>query len=106
MPEQKLLTIPDFVDTDLYRPLPRDNASAKQHGLIKDFIVMYGGNVGIAKNIRILGENEELRIQMGINGRNFIKEQFNWNQYSKEYENIIDTLLKNAYLDRAKTQKK
>jgi glycosyltransferase involved in cell wall biosynthesis len=50
VPDQKLLTIPDFVDTDLYRPLPRDNEFAKKHGLLEDFIVLYGGNVGIVQD--------------------------------------------------------
>jgi colanic acid biosynthesis glycosyl transferase WcaI len=50
VPDQKLVTIPDFVDTDLYRPLPRDNPFAKKHGLLEDFIVLYGGNVGIVQD--------------------------------------------------------
>jgi colanic acid biosynthesis glycosyl transferase WcaI len=50
VPDQKLLTIPDFVDTDLYRPLPRDNPFARKHGLLEDFIVLYGGNVGIVQD--------------------------------------------------------
>ena len=50
VPDQKLLTIPDFVDTDLYRPLPRDNPFAKKHGLLEDFVVLYGGNVGIVQD--------------------------------------------------------
>ena len=50
VPDQKLLTIPDFVDTDLYRPLPRDNPFAKKHELLEDFIVLYGGNIGIVQD--------------------------------------------------------
>ena len=50
VPDQKLLTIPDFVDTVLYRPLPRDNPFAKKYGLLEDFIVLYGGNVGIVQD--------------------------------------------------------
>jgi len=50
VPDQKLLTIPDFVDKDFYRPLPRDNPFAKKHGLLEDFIVLYGGNVGIVQD--------------------------------------------------------
>lgn len=49
VPDQKLLTIPDFVDTELYRLLPRNNPFAKTHGLLEDFIVLYGGNVGIVQ---------------------------------------------------------
>jgi colanic acid biosynthesis glycosyl transferase WcaI len=50
VPDQKLLTIPDFVDIYMYRPLPRDNPFAKKHGLLEDFIVLYGGNVGIVQD--------------------------------------------------------
>lgn len=42
----KLRTIPNSVDTDLFRPLPRDNAFAREHGLLDDFVVLYGGNIG------------------------------------------------------------
>jgi glycosyltransferase involved in cell wall biosynthesis len=42
----KLRTIPNSVDTDLFHPLPRGNAFAREHGLIDDFIVLYGGNIG------------------------------------------------------------
>lgn len=50
VPDRKLLTIPDFVDTELYKPLPRDNPFAKKHGLLDDFIVLYGGNVGLVQD--------------------------------------------------------
>jgi len=46
VPEAKLCTIPDFVDTDLYRALPRLGPFAETHGLGKDFVVLYGGNIG------------------------------------------------------------
>ena len=46
MSEAKLHVIPDFVDTDLYRPLPRDNEFAVANGLVDPFVVLYGGNIG------------------------------------------------------------
>jgi colanic acid biosynthesis glycosyl transferase WcaI len=42
----KLRTIPNSVDTALFCPYPRDNAFAREHGLIDDFVVLYGGNIG------------------------------------------------------------
>ncbi len=45
----KVLTIPNFVDVDLYRPMPRDNPFARQHGLVGRFVVMYAGNIGLAQ---------------------------------------------------------
>ena len=50
VPEHKICIIPNFVDTNLYLPLPRDNPFAKKHGLLEDFIVLYGGNVGIVQD--------------------------------------------------------
>ena len=50
VPDQKLLTIRDFVDTNLYRPLSRINQFAISHGLLDDFIVLYAGNVGLVQD--------------------------------------------------------
>lgn len=46
VPDHKLRTIPDCVDLDLYRPMPRQNTFATEHGLLDDFVVLYGGNIG------------------------------------------------------------
>jgi colanic acid biosynthesis glycosyl transferase WcaI len=50
VPDQKLWMIPDFVDTELYRPLPRANPFAETHGLLNDFVVLYGGNIGLVQD--------------------------------------------------------
>ena len=47
----KLEIIPNFVDTELYRPLPRDNAFARAHDLDRDFVVLYGGNMGLSQDL-------------------------------------------------------
>ena len=46
----KVITIPNFVDTELYRPMPRDNAFAREHGLVGKFVIMYAGNIGLAQD--------------------------------------------------------
>jgi colanic acid biosynthesis glycosyl transferase WcaI len=43
----KFRTIPDCVDTELYRPLPRKNPFAEKYGLLNDFVLLYGGNIGL-----------------------------------------------------------
>ncbi len=48
--KNKVLTIPNFVDIDLYRPMPRDNPFARQHTLTDRFVVMYAGNIGLAQH--------------------------------------------------------
>ncbi|MFN0158898.1 MAG: glycosyltransferase family 4 protein [Bacteroidota bacterium] len=47
---RKLVVIPNFVDTQLYRPLPRSNAFAEQHDLVRTFNVLYGGNIGLSQD--------------------------------------------------------
>jgi putative colanic acid biosynthesis glycosyltransferase WcaI len=46
VPDSKLRTIPDCVDLDVYRPLPRRNAFAAEHRLLDEFVILYGGNIG------------------------------------------------------------
>ena len=46
VPDHKLRTIPDCVDVQMYRPMPRQNPFAAEHGLLEDFVVLYGGNIG------------------------------------------------------------
>jgi glycosyltransferase involved in cell wall biosynthesis len=46
----RITTIPNFVDTDFYRPLPRDNAFSRAHGLLDKFVISYAGNIGIAQD--------------------------------------------------------
>jgi len=62
VPETKLTTIPDFVDTDLYRPLPRDNDFSRTHGLSDKFVVLYAGNIGLVQDWpSVLFAAEQLR---------------------------------------------
>jgi colanic acid biosynthesis glycosyl transferase WcaI len=46
----RVITIPNFVDTSFYRPLPRDNSFSRAHGLLDKFVVSYAGNIGIAQD--------------------------------------------------------
>jgi colanic acid biosynthesis glycosyl transferase WcaI len=50
VPDEKLIVIPNFVDTELYRPLPRHNDFSRRHGLDREFVVLYGGNVGLSQD--------------------------------------------------------
>jgi glycosyltransferase involved in cell wall biosynthesis len=49
---EKLCTIPDCVDTERFRPLPRRNAFSEVHGLVDGFVVLYGGNIGLLQDWR------------------------------------------------------
>jgi len=50
VPAGKVAVIPNFVDTELYRPMARNNAFSKEHGLDDSFVVLYGGNVGLSQD--------------------------------------------------------
>jgi colanic acid biosynthesis glycosyl transferase WcaI len=50
VPDRKLRVISDCVDTDLYRPMSRQNDFAHEHGLMDRFVVLYGGNVGLVQD--------------------------------------------------------
>ena len=45
--------IPNWVDTTRITPQPRDNAWAREHGLVGQFVVMHSGNVGHAQDLDI-----------------------------------------------------
>ena len=50
----KVSIIPNFVDTDFIRPLPRDNSFARIHGLVDKFVVAHAGNMGLAYDFETL----------------------------------------------------
>lgn len=51
VPKNKILrSIPNFVNTDLYKPLSRKNAFATTHMLDDKFVVSYVGNLGNAQD--------------------------------------------------------
>ncbi len=49
VPARKIVVIPNFVDTTLYRPRQRQNDFAVSHGL-KDFVALYAGNIGATQD--------------------------------------------------------
>jgi len=49
VPADKIHVIPNWADEDLYRPVPRDQVLATEHGLAGRFNVIYGGNIGFAQ---------------------------------------------------------
>jgi colanic acid biosynthesis glycosyl transferase WcaI len=46
VPAAKVSVIPNFVDADFIRPLPRDNAWSREQGLSGRFVVSYAGSIG------------------------------------------------------------
>ena len=46
VPGGKVSIIPNFVDTDFIRPLPKANAFSEKHGLADKFVITHAGNLG------------------------------------------------------------
>ncbi len=51
VPDKKMVRGYDWVDTELVRPLPRDNAFSREHNLTEKFVVMYAGNLGLSQGL-------------------------------------------------------
>jgi colanic acid biosynthesis glycosyl transferase WcaI len=54
VPEQKAVLLPNFADTETFRPLPRDNRFSREHGLLDKFVVSYAGNMGKPQHLDVL----------------------------------------------------
>jgi len=68
---EKIAVLPNWVDTDLVRPLSKDNPVSRRYGLQDVFTVMYSGTISISsyetlvwilEAARLLGEGSGLRI--------------------------------------------
>ena len=60
VPDSKLSLIYDWIDIDLFKPLPRDNSFAVEHDLKGRFVVLYAGNIGIMQGLGYLLEAAKL----------------------------------------------
>jgi colanic acid biosynthesis glycosyl transferase WcaI len=51
VPDDKMVLVYDWVDTELVHPLPRDNAFSREHNLTGKFVVLYAGNIGLSQGL-------------------------------------------------------
>jgi colanic acid biosynthesis glycosyl transferase WcaI len=56
VPDRKIVLIPNPVDTDFMRPLPRDNVFTRNQALGDAFVVLYAGNIGLAQHVETMIE--------------------------------------------------
>ena len=54
VPEQKVSVIPNFVNTEFIRPLPRENDFSRKQGLSDKFVVSYAGSLGYVYDLDTL----------------------------------------------------
>jgi colanic acid biosynthesis glycosyl transferase WcaI len=50
----KVRVIPNFIDTDLIRPEPKENRYRREFGLEGKTVVMYAGNVGLSQSLDLV----------------------------------------------------
>lgn len=50
----KIEVIPNFVDTEAIRPVEKENAYRRDHGLVGRRVVMYAGNLGFSQPVELL----------------------------------------------------
>ena len=50
----KVRVIPNFIDTELIRPQPKEGAYRREHGLEGKTVVMYAGNVGLSQSLDLV----------------------------------------------------
>lgn len=60
VPAERISVIPNFVDAEFIRPLPRDNDFSRRHGLAEKFVVSHAGNIGYAYDLETLIEAASL----------------------------------------------
>ncbi len=51
VPAQKIVQIPNWVDIDFIRPLPKENEFRCVHQLCNKFVVMYSGNIALTQGL-------------------------------------------------------
>jgi len=53
VPESKIRVIPNWVDTEFLKPLPKDNKVAKKLGLKDKFVIMYAGTISLSSFVAL-----------------------------------------------------
>lgn len=60
VPENKVKVIPNFVDIDDLKPLPKDNEFSRRYNIHDKFVVSYAGNMGPAQDLETFIKAAEL----------------------------------------------
>jgi colanic acid biosynthesis glycosyl transferase WcaI len=51
---ERITIIPPWLDTELIRPLPRQNSFSHEHKLDRKFVVLYAGNLGLTQGLEVV----------------------------------------------------
>lgn len=93
IPAGKILkVIPNFVDTDIYHPLPRENEIAERFNVKDKFVVSYVGNIGNAQDLSPIlfcaKELKDLNIEFIIAGSGIRREYFENEAVEQQLDNV------------------
>jgi colanic acid biosynthesis glycosyl transferase WcaI len=55
VPDAKMKVIPNWVDTDVLMPLPKDNPISRAYGFADKFVILYSGTISISSNLALEG---------------------------------------------------
>jgi colanic acid biosynthesis glycosyl transferase WcaI len=104
VPSNKLLlTVPNFVNTDIYHPMSRDNYLAERFDVKDKFIISYVGNIGNAHDLSPIlycaKELKNLDIEFIITGNGIKKDYYEL----KAKENGLDNVRFTGYIKREDT---
>ncbi len=100
----KVKVLPNWIDTDEMRPLPRDNEFSRRHGLNGKFVVGYAGTLGMSQGLmsvieaaRILRDRED--IEFFIVGDGIEKERLRGRvrEYGLENVRFLEMQPKSVY---------
>jgi colanic acid biosynthesis glycosyl transferase WcaI len=90
----KIETIPVWADPDEVRPMQKQNAFRRKHGLSDKFVVMYAGNIGVTSCLedvlhaaKILQKQKD--IQFVIVGEGVRKKSLEAEMHTKQLTNIL-----------------
>ena len=75
VPDDKLVLLYDWVDTQLIQPMSHDNSFSREHDLVDKFVVMYAGNIGLSQGLehvlsaaKLLRDQEDIQFVLIGNG--------------------------------------
>lgn len=93
VPRDKILrTIPNFADTDIYHPMPRENKLSDKYDIKDKFVVSYVGNIGNAHDLSPIlhcaRELKELNIEFIIAGNGIKKDYFEAKAKEEGLDNV------------------
>ena len=77
--KEKISVVPNFVDTETIRPLPRVNRYAERMGMVDRFVIAHSGNIGYAYDLMTLLESAKIlshedHLLFAITGSGVLKE--------------------------------